>query len=152
MANSMKVILRQDVDNLGQMGSIVNVKPGYARNYLIPRELAYHATPNALRIFELEKKQFEKIRAFEKADAEKISAQIADLQISIPMKVGEEGRLYGSVTSQMIAQELELRGYEIDKRQIIIEDAIKTLGVFDVKVRLHTDITANLKIWVISEE
>ncbi|ROL62046.1 50S ribosomal protein L9 [Bacteroidetes/Chlorobi group bacterium ChocPot_Mid] len=148
----MKVILRQDVDNLGQMGSIVNVKPGYARNYLIPRELAYHATPNALRIFELEKKQFEKIRAFEKADAEKISAQIADLQISIPMKVGEEGRLYGSVTSQMIAQELELRGYEIDKRQIIIEDAIKTLGVFDVKVRLHTDITANLKIWVISEE
>jgi large subunit ribosomal protein L9 len=152
MANSMKVILRQDVDNLGQMGSIVNVKPGYARNYLIPRELAYHATPNALRIFELEKKQFEKIRAFEKADAEKISAQIADLQISIPMKVGEEGRLYGSVTSQMIAQELELRGYEIDKRQIIIEDAIKTLGVFDVQVRLHTDITANLKIWVISEE
>ena len=148
----MKVILRQDVDNLGQMGSIVNVKPGYARNYLIPRELAYHATPNALRIFEQEKKQFEKIRAFEKADAEKIAAQITDLQISIPMKVGEEGRLYGSVTSQMIAQELELRGYEIDKRQIIIEDAIKTLGVFDVKVKLHSEITANLKIWVISEE
>lgn len=148
----MKVILRQDVDNLGQMGTIVNVKPGYARNYLIPRELAYHATPNALKVFELEKKQFEKLRAFEKADAEKIATQIADLQISIPMKVGEEGRLYGSVTSQMIAQELELRGYEIDKRQIIIEDAIKTLGVFDVKVKLHAEITANLKIWVISEE
>jgi len=152
MANSMKVILRQDVDNLGQMGNIVNVKPGYARNYLIPRELAYHATPNALRIFELEKKQFEKLRAFEKADAEKIAVQIADLQISIPMKVGEEGRLYGSVTNQMIAQELELRGYEIDKRQIMIDDTIKTLGVFDVKVKLHSEITANLKIWVISEE
>lgn len=148
----MKVILRQDVDNLGQMGNIVNVKPGYARNYLIPRELAYHATPNALRIFELEKKQFEKLRAFEKADAEKIAVQIADLQISIPMKVGEEGRLYGSVTNQMIAQELELRGYEIDKRQIMIDDTIKTLGVFDVKVKLHSEITANLKIWVISEE
>ena len=148
----MKVILRQDVDNLGQMGAIVNVKPGFARNYLIPRELAYQATPNALRIFELEKKQFEKLRAFEKADAEKIAAQISDLQISIPMKVGEEGRLYGSVTTQMIAQELELRGYDIDKRQIIIDDTIKTLGIFDVKVKLHSEITANLKIWVISEE
>ena len=148
----MKVILRQDVDNLGQMGTIVNVKPGYARNYLIPRELAYHATPNALRIFEQEKKQFEKLRAFEKADAEKISVQLADLQISIPMKVGEEGRLYGSVTNQMVAQELELRGYEIDKRQILIDDTIKSLGVFDVKVKLHSEITANLKIWVISEE
>ncbi len=148
----MKIILRQDVDNLGQMGTIVNVKPGYARNYLIPRELAYHATANALKIFEQEKKQYEKLRAFEKADAEKISAQIADLQISIPMKVGEEGRLYGSVTTQMIAQELELRGYDIDKRQIIIDDSIKSLGVFDVKLKLHTDITANLKIWVISEE
>lgn len=148
----MKVILRQDVDSLGQMGTIVNVKPGYARNYLIPRELAYHATPNALRIFEQEKKQFEKLRAFEKADAEKIAVQIADLQISIPMKVGEEGRLYGSVTNQMIAQELELRGYEIDKRQILIDDTIKSLGVFDVKVKLHSEITANLKIWVISEE
>lgn len=148
----MKVILRQDVDNLGQMGTIVNVKPGFARNYLIPRELAYHATPNALRIFELEKKQFEKLRAFEKADAEKIAVQISDLQVSIPMKVGEEGRLYGSVTTQMIAQELELRGYDIDKRQILIEDTIKTLGVFDVKVKLHSEIIANLKIWVISEE
>ncbi|MFH1050721.1 MAG: 50S ribosomal protein L9 [bacterium] len=148
----MKVILRQDVDNLGQMGTIVNVKPGYARNYLIPRELAYHATTNALRVFEQEKKQYEKLRAFEKADAEKIALQIADLQISIPMKVGEEGRLYGSVTSQMIAQEMELRGYDIDKRQIMIDDTIKSLGVFDVKLRLHSEITANLKIWVISEE
>ena len=152
MANSMKVILRQDVDNLGQMGNIVNVKPGYARNYLIPRELAYLATTNALRVFELEKKQYEKLRAFEKADAEKIAIQIADLQISISMKVGEEGRLYGSVTNQMIAQELELRGFEIDKRQILIDDTIKSLGVFDVKVKLHSEVTSNLKIWVISEE
>ncbi|MFC2132039.1 50S ribosomal protein L9 [Bacteroidota bacterium] len=152
MANTMKVILRQDVENLGDMGAIVNVKTGFARNYLIPRDLAYYATPGALKTFEVEKKQFEKMRALEKVDAEKISTQLADLQISIPMKVGEEGKLYGSVTTQMITQELELRGYEIDKRQVIIENPIKSLGVFDVKLRLHTEVIANLKIWVISED
>jgi large subunit ribosomal protein L9 len=150
--NKMKVILRQDVTNLGIMGSTVNVKPGYARNFLIPRELAYFATPSALRAFEVEKKQFEKLRALEKADAEQIAIQLADLQISISMKVGEEGKLYGSVTNQMIAQELSLRGFEIDKRHILIDESIKSLGVFDVKVKLHSEVSSNLKIWVISEE
>ena len=148
----MKVILRQDVENLGNMGTIANVKPGYARNFLIPRELAYYATANALKTFEVEKKQFEKMRAVEKADAEAIAMQIADLQISIIMKAGEEGRLYGSVTNQLVGQELSLRGFEIDKRQILIDEPIKSLGVFDVKVKLHTDVFANLKIWVIGEE
>jgi large subunit ribosomal protein L9 len=152
MAKSMKVILRQDVDNLGGMGTIVSVKTGYARNFLIPRELAYLATVNAIKAFEVEKKQFEKMRAVEKADAEAIALQLSDLQISISMKVGEEGRLYGSVTNQMIASELSIRGYDFDKRQILIDEAIKSLGVFDVKIKLHTDVIANLKIWVIGEE
>ncbi len=152
MAKSVKVILRQDVRNLGIMGAIVNVKPGYARNYLIPRDLAYLATPNAIKTFELEKKQYEKIQAIEKSDAQKIAEQLVDLQLSIPMKVGEEGKLYGSVTNQMIAQELQLRGFNIDKKHIIIDEPIKSLGVFDVKVKLHSDVITNLKIWVIAEE
>jgi len=152
MAKTVKVILRQDVRNLGVMGAIVNVKPGYARNYLIPRDMAYLATPQAIKTFEFEKKQIEKMQAIEKADAQTIASQLVDLQISIPMKVGEEGKLYGSVTSQMIAQELALRGFNIDKRHIIIDEPIKSLGVFDVKVKLHSEVSTNLKIWVIAEE
>ncbi|MCK5740835.1 MAG: 50S ribosomal protein L9 [Chlorobi bacterium] len=149
----MKVILRQDVDNLGEMGSIVNVKNGYARNYLIPRGMAYYASPSALKAFEAEKKQILKRRAEEKSVADEVAAKIAELQISIPMKVGEEGKLFGSVTSQMIADALGSRGYDyIDKRNIVIEEAIKSLGVFDVKVKLHAEVNATMKIWVISDE
>jgi len=150
---TMKVILRQDVDNLGEMGSIVNVKNGYARNYLIPRGMAYYASPSALKAFEAEKKQILKRRAEEKSVADEVAAKIAELQISIPMKVGEEGKLFGSVTSQMIADALGSRGYDyIDKRNIVIEEAIKSLGVFDVKVKLHAEVNATMKIWVISDE
>lgn len=149
----MKVILRQDVDNLGEMGNIVNVKNGYARNYLIPRGMAYYASPSALKAFEAEKKHILKRRAEEKSVADEVAAKIAELQISIPMKVGEEGKLFGSVTSQMIADALGSRGYDyIDKRNIVIEEAIKSLGVFDVKVKLHAEVNATMKIWVISDE
>lgn len=148
----MKIILRQDVPTLGLMGEIVNVKDGYARNYLIPREMAYYASEGAIKRLKIEKIQFSKKLADEKVDAEAIAAKIAELQISIPMKVGEEGKLYGSVTPQVIAQELSIRGFDIDRRNIIIEDPIKTLGVFDVKVKLHPEVTTDLKIWVISEE
>jgi large subunit ribosomal protein L9 len=133
---TMKVILRQDVDNLGEMGSIVNVKNGYARNYLIPRGMAYYASPSALKAFEAEKKQILKRRAEEKSVADEVAAKIAELQISIPMKVGEEGKLFGSVTSQMIADALGSRGYDyIDKRNIVIEEAIKSLGVLSLMNR-----------------
>lgn len=148
----MKIILRQNVPNLGDMGEVVNVKDGYARNYLIPREMAYFASEGAIKRIEVEKRQYSKRLADEKVSAEAIAAKIAELQISIPMKVGEEGKLYGSVTQQLIAQELSLRGFEIDRRNIIIDDAIRTLGVFDVKVKLHPEVLADLKIWVISEE
>jgi len=148
----MKVILRQNIETLGKIGEVVNVKDGYARNYLIPRSFAYFATQKAVRSLDQEKKQHERRQAREKTSAEQLAIEFADLQISIPMKVGEEGRLYGSVTNQMIANELSQRGYEIDKRNIMIEDSIKSLGIFDVKVKLYTDVYAYLKIWVISEE
>lgn len=148
----MKIILRQNVPNLGEIGEVVTVKSGYARNYLIPRQLAYVATDSAMRALETEKKQYAVKMEKAKQSAEIVAAQLADLQVSIPMQVGEEGRLFGSVTGQMIAQELEVRGFRIDRRSIIIDEPIKTLGVFEVKVKLHTDITAPLKVWVISQE
>lgn len=148
----MKVILRQNVENLGSMGEIVTVKDGYARNYLIPRSLAYIATAKAEKVLEQEKKQYVKKMAQEKSAAELVAQQLAELQVSIAMKVGEEGKLYGSVTQQMIAQELSLRGYNIDKRNIMIDDPIRSLGVFDINVKLYHDVAVTLKIWVISEE
>lgn len=148
----MKIILRQNVENLGEIGDLVVVKPGYARNFLIPRQLAFVATEGAMRALETEKKQYATKMEKAKKQAEIQAVQLADLQISIPMQVGEEGRLFGSVTTQMIAQELELRGFNIDKRAIHIDEPIKTLGIFEVKVKLHPEILASLKVWVISQE
>ena len=148
----MQVILRQNVSNLGEIGEIVTVKNGYARNYLIPRQLAYVATKGAIQALETEKKQYAVKMEKAKANAEVVAGQLADLQISIAMQVGEEGRLFGSVTSQMVADELELRGFNIDKRDVMIDEPIKTLGVFELKVKLHPEITAPLKVWVIAEE
>lgn len=148
----MKVILRQNVESLGEIGEIVIVKSGYARNYLIPRQMAYVATGGALRALETEKKQYNTKMEKAKSHAEVVAAQLADLQISIPMQVGEEGRLFGSVTAQMIAQELDLRGFNVDRRSILIEEPIKTLGIFEVKTKLHPEIVATLKVWVIAQD
>ncbi len=148
----MKIILRQDVENLGAIGEIVTVKPGYARNFLIPNQLAYLASAGAMRALESEKKQYEQKMAKARQQAEVVAAQLAELQITISMQVGEEGRIFGSVTAPMIAQELELRGFTIDRRNIIIDEQIKTLGIFDVKVKLHSDVIAPLKVWVIGQE
>jgi large subunit ribosomal protein L9 len=100
----MKIILRQDVENLGNIGEIVVVKPGYARNYLIPNQLAYVATDGAIRALETEKKQYEVRKAKARQQAEVIAAQLAELQITVSMQVGEEGRIFGSVTAPMVAQ------------------------------------------------
>lgn len=145
----MQVILRQNVDSLGHIGDVVNVKNGYARNFLIPRNYAYVATPGAIKALEFEKKQWLKKQAQDKAEAEAQAAQFADVQVSIPMKVGEEGKLYGSVTAQMVADELAKLNFNIDKKDVIIDDSIKTLGVFDVKLKIYTDVFATIKVWVI---
>jgi large subunit ribosomal protein L9 len=148
----MKVILRKDLLNLGDMGEIVTVRDGYARNYLIPRDYAYFASESAVKRLEIEKQHRNKKLAKEKVFAESIAASLSEVQVSIAMKVGEEGKLYGSVTPSMIAQELAAKGFDIDRRSIIIEDSIKTLGVFDAKVKLHPEVSSNIKVWVISEE
>ncbi len=148
----MKVILRKDIINLGNMGQVVNVRDGYARNFLIPRDYAYYASEVAVKRLEVEKKQNAKKLAIEKGKAEVLAVKLADIQISIAMKVGEEGRLFGSVTPQMIAQEISAKGFDIDRRTIVIEEPIKSLGVFDAKIKLHPEVIAMLKVWVISQE
>ena len=141
----MKIILRQDVENLGKMGDIVIVKDGYARNYLIPRSFAYYASPSYIKVFESEKKRHMSEMARKKEASELLASKLSEIQVSVPMKVGEEGRLFGSVTPQ-----LAVMGYDIDRRSIIIDDAIKSLGVFDVKAKLHPEVIATFKVWIIS--
>lgn len=148
----MKVILRKNVPNLGTIGDVVNVKDGYARNYLFPRELAYLATENALKRIEIEKRKMLSKLVKEKEIAEKLAAELSNIQLSIPMKVTEEGNLYASVNSQLIAEKLAEMNYNIEKKNILLDEPIKTLGVFDVKVKLHSEVTTSIKIWVINEE
>jgi large subunit ribosomal protein L9 len=146
----MKIILRENVEHLGDVGETLNVKDGYARNFLIPRGFAYYASPKALRILEGEKKQYETRMTSLKTQAELLAAKLAATQVSITMQVGEEGRLFGSVTNQMIAQELSDKGIEIDRRLIVLDDPIKSIGEFEVKVKLHPEVHAPLKVWVTS--
>lgn len=148
----MKIILRQDVEKLGAIGDVVVVKAGFARNFLIPNQLAYVASAGSLRALESEKQQYSTKMAKARTHAETVATQLAELQITVPMQVGEEGRIFGSVTGPMIAQELELRGYRIDRRNIIIDEPIKTLGIFEVRVKLHSEVVAPLKVWVIGQD
>jgi large subunit ribosomal protein L9 len=149
----MKVILRKDLEKLGKVGDIVNVKDGYARNYLIPRGYAYYATEGAIRAIEIEKKRMMKRIEQERARAEEFAQQLRQIQLTIPMKVGEEGKLYGSVNPIIISEYLKNEhNIDIDKRQILLDEPIKSLGVFDVKIKLFQDISATIKVWVISDE
>ncbi|MBD1207305.1 MAG: 50S ribosomal protein L9 [Ignavibacteria bacterium] len=146
----MKIILRENVEHLGAVGEITNVRDGYARNFLIPRGLAYYASPKAIRVLEGEKKHYEARMSKLKTEAELIAARLADTQVSIAMQVGEEGRLFGSVTNQMIAQELADKGFSIDRRAIVLDEPIRSIGEFEVIIKLHTEVHAPLKVWVTS--
>lgn len=148
----MKVILRQNLDNLGNIGDVVNVKDGYARNYLLPNNLAFVATEDAVKRIEREKLKLISQLTKEKENAEALSQSLSNIQLTIPMRTTEEGTLYGSITNQLISEKLSELDFNIDKRNIIIDEPIKTLGIFDVKIKLHSDITTNIKVWVINEE
>jgi len=148
----MKVLLQADVESLGAAGQIVSVKPGYARNYLLPKKLAVVADEKNVRVFEHLKRQTEeKIRKIRKA-AETLSEKLSQLTLQIPCKVGEEGKLFGSVTNMQISDALKKAGFDIDRKKIIIEQPMKVLGSYEVKVKLEGNVTANLKIELIKEE
>jgi large subunit ribosomal protein L9 len=147
----MKVILRQDFEQLGRVGDVIEVKDGYARNYLIPRRIAYQATQSSIVQLEEEKKQQGKRLDKEKRQSEKLSAELEKISVTIQMKVGEDDKLFGSVTSQMIVDALKEKGFALDKRQIELEDIIKALGIYSVDVKLPGSVTAKVKVWVVRE-
>jgi large subunit ribosomal protein L9 len=145
---AVKVVLRQDVDHLGERGEIVNVAPGYARNFLLPKGLAYHATPGHLKVLELEKRAWSKRESREADESRALAARIGGLRLVVTKKSGEGDTLYGSVTNAEIADLLAARGIEVDRRQIRIDEPIKTLGTFTVPIRLHRQVTAEVSVEV----
>ncbi|KAB2907858.1 MAG: 50S ribosomal protein L9 [Ignavibacteriales bacterium] len=148
----MKVILRQNIDALGQVGDIIEVNEGYALNYLIPKKYAYAALKGNLRAIEDEKKLLLKRREKEVAAANELASNIENVKIEIMVQAGEEDKLFGSVTSQMIADKLKEKGFELDKRSIELHEPIKALGIFDVPVKLHSAVTAKIKVFVVKEQ
>lgn len=147
----MKVILRKNHDSLGAIGDVVDVKSGYARNFLIPNNLAYVASDSAVRALDAEKVQEGRRQKKAEIVAQKRAGELEKLSITIPMQVGEEEKLFGAVTSQMIADALKAHGAEVDRRSIMLEEPIKALGIYDVPVKLHTNVTATVKVWVVSQ-
>jgi large subunit ribosomal protein L9 len=146
-----QVLLREDIDNLGARGQIVRVKAGYARNYLLPRSLAVEATASNVKQIESERAALLKREAKEKSTADGQAEQLRGMSLSFERKVGEEGVLYGSVTSMDIAHALKDRGYEIDRRRIVLREPIKRFGNYTVPVRLHRDVTVELPISILGE-
>jgi large subunit ribosomal protein L9 len=147
----MEVILREHVDHLGRRGDVVKVADGYARNYLIPRKLALPATEGNRRHVERERKKMELREAEEKAVAEAIAARLAAIDITIARRVGETEQLYGSVTAADIAEFLKGRGFEIDRRKLILPEPIKTLGDHEVPLKLHREVAVPLTVHVVKE-
>lgn len=145
----MKVILRENFEPLGNIGDIVDVKDGYARNYLIPKKIVFTATEGNLRALEEEKKRLSLKIQKERKAAEKLATELEKISISIPIQVGEEDKIFGTVTTQMIADSLKEKGFEIDKRKIEIEQQIKTLGIYNVTIQLHTEVSCKVKLWVV---
>jgi large subunit ribosomal protein L9 len=147
----MKVILRRDHENLGKMGDQVNVKNGYARNYLFPRNIAIEASPKALNILEEEKKLLKKREAKTKREAEAAAKQMENVSITATVTVGEEDKVFGSVTSQQISDLLKEKGFDIDKKKVVLDDPIKALGVYDIAVKLHAEVETKIRLWVVKE-
>jgi large subunit ribosomal protein L9 len=147
----MEVILREHVDNLGERGQIVKVADGYARNYLLPRKLALPATDGNRRHVERERKIVEAREANEKAQAEAIAARLASVDITIARRVGETDQLYGSVTSADIVEFLKGKGFEVDRRKLILPEPIKAIGDHNVPLKLHREVTLPLKVHVVKE-
>ncbi len=147
----MKVILRKEHEKLGQIGAVVDVKDGYARNFLIPNGIAYPATEGGMRALTEEKKQAERRQSKELKAAQKLAVELEKVSITLQMKVGEDEKLFGAVTSQMIADSLKEKGFEIDKRIIELDEPIKALGIYNVSVRLHQSAIGKVKVWVVRE-
>src|SRR6187549_2608294 len=147
----MEVILREHIDNLGRRGDVVKVAAGYARNYLLPRKLALAVTDANKRQIERERKIAEVKEAEDKQQAEALAARLGQTDIQIARRVGENNTLYGSVTTADIAQALEAKGFQIDKRKITLADPLKAIGEVTVPLKIHRDVTAQVKVKVVPD-
>ena len=148
---ALEVILREHVENLGKRGDVVKVAEGYARNFLLPRKLALAVTDNNKRQIERERAAAEARDAEEKVQAESLAQRISALEIEIARRVGENDTLYGSVTSADIAQALQAKGFEVEKKRIHLGEPLKALGETTVPVKVHREVTAQLKVKVVAE-
>ena len=147
----MEIILRQAVENLGSPGDVVKVKSGYARNYLLPHGLAYEATPGNLKRIQQERDRLEAAENERRGTAQGLAEKLEQVSLTFSARVGEEGKLFGSVTAADIAQQLEAQGFHIEKRQIDLHEPIKALGVYRVPIRLHADVKPEVRVWVIKQ-
>ena len=147
----MKIILRADVENLGHLGDVVTVKDGYGRNYLLPQNLAMPASPANLKVFELERKKLQAKMDALRTSASGLAARLEGYVVRIEMRVGENDKLYGSVTNTLICENLQAAGIEVDRRRILLDTPIRTLGKHLVRVRLHADVMATLTVMVTPE-
>jgi large subunit ribosomal protein L9 len=145
----MEVILRQAVENLGKPGDLVAVKSGYARNYLIPRGFALPATEGNKKRIEQQKARLEAAEGERRDAAQQVADRLEQVSLTFSARVGEEEKLFGSVTAADIAQQLQSQGFDIEKRQIDLHDPIKSLGVYRVPVKLHADVKPEVRVWVI---
>ncbi len=145
----MEVILREAIEKLGNPGDVVKVSPGFARNYLLPRGIAYEATPGNLKRIAQEKDRLEAAENTRRAAAQELASKLEPISLTFSARVGEEGKLFGSVTSSDIAHQVEAQGIKIEKRMIDLAEPIRALGVYRVPIKLHADVKAEIKVWVI---
>ena len=146
---SEKLILLEDIAGLGKAGETVSAASGYARNYLLPKKLALRASKGALRQFEALREKIEAKRLTEIKEMQDLAAKIAELEITISMNVGEDEKLYGSVTGHSIADEIKKLGIEIDHHKLVMEGPIKELGAYDIDIKLHPEVVAKARVWVV---
>jgi large subunit ribosomal protein L9 len=147
----MEIILRQAVENLGKPGDVVKVKAGYARNYLLPHGFAYEATPGNLKRIQQERDRLDAAENERRGVAQGLAEKLEQVSLTFSARVGEEGKLFGSVTAADIAQQLEAQGFHFEKRQIDLHEPIKALGVYRVPIRLHADVKPEVRVWVIKQ-
>jgi large subunit ribosomal protein L9 len=147
----VKVILIKDINKLGEIGDEVQVKDGYARNYLIPQKIAIESNKGALLVIEQKKREKARKEQKLKEECEQMAEKIKSLSCTISMEAGEEDKLFGAVTSDMIAENLLTEGVEVDKKKIVLEEPIKALGVYNVDIRLHPEVTAQARVWVVKK-
>lgn len=151
---TVKVILREDVAKLGEAGEVVAVKAGFARNYLLPQELAYEATDASIRQLEMERERADQRARRDYLEARRRASQLEDIQLTFHARAGEESKLFGSIGNADIADRLNQQelDFEVDRKDVELEEPIKALGVYNVPVKLHAEVKPEVKVWVIKEE